>query len=70
MGLAASAARVGDIVCVLHGSKVPVILREVEQGIGRWKVVSQSYLERWMYEIDGTRDVWCDHEDADSFLLV
>lgn len=34
---------VGDVVCVLFGSKAPFILREVGNG-GHWKVIGECYV--------------------------
>lgn len=35
-----------DFVCILHGSKVPCILRKQYHG---WKVIGQCFYERWMH---------------------
>jgi len=35
-----------DFVCILHGSKMPCILRKQNHG---WKVIGQWFYERWMH---------------------
>ena len=65
LGLASSAIRPGDKVAILHGSRVPVVLR---QGPAGWLLVSQCYLQGWMYSTDN-RIFWPEDE-ADLFILV
>jgi hypothetical protein len=54
----------GDLVCILHGSSVPVILRKSPSN-GRFTVVGQCYLEEWM---QGEHLYWTE-EEADTFQL-
>jgi Heterokaryon incompatibility protein (HET) len=52
-----------DAIAILHGSRVPVVLREVTGG---YKVVGQCYLEDAMF---GEAVTWEEHE-ADTLTLV
>jgi hypothetical protein len=62
-GLVPKKATEGDIVCILHGSKVPIVLRR----LGRvYRVIGQCYWHDWM---DGEKVHWAEDE-ADSFLLI
>jgi hypothetical protein len=70
LGLAASAAQVNDVIVLLNGSQVPVVLRPAEGGENQWRVISQCYLNGWMYESDAEKKVWWDEDDGDCFLLV
>ncbi|KAK0257807.1 hypothetical protein LTS09_007421 [Friedmanniomyces endolithicus] len=45
LGLVPQTSCEGDIVCILHGSKVPVVLRRVD---GRYRLVGQCYWYGWM----------------------
>jgi hypothetical protein len=51
LGLAPKVVKQGDLVCLLHGSKVPCILRRLDEGDGRFRVIGQCYLDEWMYGI-------------------
>ena len=64
LGLAPQAVGVGDLVCVLHGSRVPCVLRRVEEG-NTYELVGQCYYENWMY---GDQVDWA-QDDADTFEL-
>jgi hypothetical protein len=64
LGLAPETAKVGDLVCILHGSKVPCILRKVREQ-ERYELVGQCYYEDWMY---GGHVGWAE-EDGDTFEL-
>jgi hypothetical protein len=70
LGLAASAVQANDVIVVLHGSQVPVVLRPAEGGENHWRVISQCYLESWMYESDVEKKIWWDEGDGDCFVLV
>jgi hypothetical protein len=59
------AADIGDHVCILHGSKVPVILRKAP-GTENFKLIGQAYVEHGMH---GEAVTWT-VEDAGDFLLV
>jgi hypothetical protein len=64
LGLAPDTVKVGDLVCILHGSKVPCILRKVREQ-ERYELVGQCYYEDWMY---GDHVDWAE-EDGDTFEL-
>ncbi|CZR66624.1 uncharacterized protein PAC_16525 [Phialocephala subalpina] len=49
VGMVPYTARVGDVVVVLFGAKVPLVLRGVEGGKGRWELVGTSYVDGFMY---------------------
>ncbi|CAG7565389.1 unnamed protein product [Fusarium equiseti] len=82
IGLAADVTVSGDLVVILHGSRVPCILRKVEETGNEYKLISQCYLHGWMYG-NSPREVfgkdpgqypqlkvrWWE-EDADEFVLV
>lgn len=46
IGLGLQYIRENDFVCILHGSKIPCILRKQHGG---WKVIGQCFYERWMH---------------------
>jgi hypothetical protein len=82
LGLATDAAREGDLVAILHGSKTPVVLRETDKGSREYQAVCQCYLNGWMYgqsprEVYGTNSAinphphgrWWD-EEPDEITLV
>jgi hypothetical protein len=49
LGLAAEVVRHGDLLAILHGSKTPVVLREMGEGSRTYTAVCQCYLNNWMY---------------------
>lgn len=53
-----------DLICILHGSSVPIVLRENEDGTTH-TVIGQCYLEGVMY---GEAVTW-EEDEADTFLL-
>ena len=62
-GLVPKTTTGGDVICILHGSKVPIVLRR----LGRcYRVVGQCYWHDWMY---GEKVVWLE-EEGDLFKLV
>jgi hypothetical protein len=61
-GLAPKVTQQGDCVCILHGSKVPIVLRPSG---ARYLVVGQCYFEDWMY---GDLVDW-NEDEADVFEL-
>ncbi|KAL2870146.1 HET domain-containing protein [Aspergillus lucknowensis] len=65
LGLSPPLSRTGDLVCIVHGSRTPVILRR-SAAPGQFHVLGQSYLEGWMH---GTHVTWREDE-ADVFGLV
>ncbi|KAE9376315.1 HET-domain-containing protein [Stipitochalara longipes BDJ] len=70
LGLSASAVQLNDVIVVLHGSRVPVVLRPAEGGENLWRVISQCYVEGWMYQNESEKKVWWNENDGDCFLLV
>jgi len=62
-GLGPSDIRRGDVVCILHGSKVPCILRPMGR---QYRVVGQCYYEQWMY---GDSVDW-QEKNADTLELI
>lgn len=63
IGLAPRDVRPGDVVCILHGSKAPVVLRPLN---GRWALVGPCWYENGMH---GELVTWSEDE-ADSFELL
>jgi len=62
-GLVPKTVRGGDVICILHGSKVPIVLRR----LGRcYRVIGQCYWHGWMY---GDPVDWKEDE-GDLFKLV
>jgi hypothetical protein len=49
LGLAPKVVVQGDVVCLLRGSKAPCVLRRLEGGGERYRVIGQCYLDEWMY---------------------
>lgn len=49
LGLAADAAQEGDFIAILHGSRVPIVLRKVDGKENEFKAICQCYLNGWMY---------------------
>jgi len=64
VGLAPPLTRAGDLVCIIHGSDTPIILRKSTTP-GRFHVVGQSYLEDWMHG----DQIWWSEESANIFDL-
>jgi hypothetical protein len=53
----------GDVVCILHGSKLPIILRRQGE---RWRFIGQCYVDGIMF---GEAVTWAEDE-ADSFEIM
>lgn len=69
MGLVPRTAKKGDLICLLHGSKVPCVLRR--SGIGdKYRLVSQCYVDGKM-NCNGApeRTAWLE-QGAEEFVLV
>ncbi|KAH7134407.1 heterokaryon incompatibility protein-domain-containing protein [Dactylonectria macrodidyma] len=49
LGLVSKAAKEGDVVAILHGSKAPVVLRKVGDREDEYEAICQCYLDGWMY---------------------
>lgn len=74
LGLVPQAARIGDHIAIVHGSKVPCVLREVEGASGEYRIISQCYLDGWMYgktpnDRPHPHSKWWE-EKEDEFVLV
>lgn len=54
---------VGDVICILHGSKVPIVLRHQEEN---WRVIGPCYVDGVMF---GEAVTWAEDE-ADLFDLI
>lgn len=64
LGLAPPLSIIGDLVCIIHGSSTPVVLRRsATQGL--FHVIGQSYLEDWMH---GDHVAWGENDAAVFFL--
>jgi hypothetical protein len=63
MGLVSKNADAGDEICILHGSRVPIVLRRSGSG---YEVIGQCYWHNWMY---GDKVDWKEGE-GDTFLLI
>ncbi|KAB5528990.1 heterokaryon incompatibility protein-domain-containing protein [Coniochaeta sp. 2T2.1] len=87
LGMAVHEAKVGDAIAILHGSDTPCILRKADEngrGQGEYRLISQCYLNGWMYgasprELFGKASADNPHphphgrwweEDPDEFILV
>jgi hypothetical protein len=64
-GLGPNAVLPGDSICIVHGSTVPMLLRQCENE-KEFTVVGQCYYESWMY---GEKVDW-EEDEADEFVLV
>ncbi|KAI4941997.1 hypothetical protein J4E91_010384 [Alternaria rosae] len=64
-GLGPKAIQPGDCICIIHGSTVPLLLRQCENG-KEYAVVGQCYYESWMY---GEKVDW-EEDEADEFVLI
>ncbi|KAK0719486.1 heterokaryon incompatibility protein-domain-containing protein [Lasiosphaeris hirsuta] len=64
LGLAPPLSRVGDLVCIIHGSRTPIILRAAATP-GQFHVMGQAYVEGWMH---GENITWRE-EEGDVFQL-
>ena len=74
LGMAPSAVRIGDQIAIVHGSKVPCVLRKVGGGSGEYRVIAQCYLDGWMYgkspnDRPHPHGKWWE-ENEDEFVLV
>lgn len=63
LGLGPIDIATNDLICILHGSKVPVMLKPRIYG---YEVVGQCYYEEWMY---GNLVAW-DEDEADELTLI
>ncbi|CAG5139407.1 uncharacterized protein ALTATR162_LOCUS481 [Alternaria atra] len=64
LGLAHRTACEGDLICIIHGSQVPLVLRRLPNGY--YHLIGQCYFEGAMR---GEEVTW-DEADADDFVLV
>lgn len=70
LGIVSPAARIGDSIAILHGSRTPVVLRQTNQN--EYSVVGQCYLEGWMYgdpPKGGPHCRWWE-DPPDRFIIV
>jgi hypothetical protein len=65
IGLAPDMARLNDLICIIHGSKTPIVLRRSPKGPQRL-VMGQCYYEDVMH---GEGVTWKEDE-ADKFELI
>jgi hypothetical protein len=63
LGLGPPNTEPGDVICILHGSKLPIVLRR--QG-DRWRLIGQCYVDGIMF---GEAVTWAE-DDADSFEII
>ena len=68
LGLVPEIARGGDSICLIDGSKVPCVLRKVEGADGTYRLISQCYLDGWMYGEAPPGRMW--HEPDELYQLV
>jgi Heterokaryon incompatibility protein (HET) len=74
LGMACEDVKIGDQIAIIHGSKVPCLLRAVGAGSGEYRVISQCYLDGWMYgkppvDRPHPHGTWLE-EEQDEFVLV
>lgn len=74
IGMAPLAIKVGDQIAIINGSKVPCVLRDAGSGSSEYRVISQCYLDGWMYGKSlhdnlHPHGTWWD-EKEDEFVLV
>jgi len=62
LGFACKTVLLNELVCIIHGSNTPVVLRRSE---GNFVFVEQCYLEDAMH---GEAVIW-EEEEADTFIL-
>jgi hypothetical protein len=65
LGISANTVQTGDLVCILHGSQTPVVLRAHHDKT--YSVIGQAFVEHMMH---GEAVDWKREEEADSFELV
>lgn len=63
LGLVHESACEGDVICIIHGSKVPLVLRRLQSG--HYRLIGQCYFESAMR---GEEVTWGE-DDADEFIL-
>ena len=63
VGFTPAHAMKGDVVCILHGFRMPAILRRTEEGV--YMVVGWCYLEGAMF---GEAVTW-QEDEGDEFVL-
>jgi hypothetical protein len=64
LGLAHDAVKEGDLICIAHGSKVPLVLRPLHAGY--YRLMGQCYYEGAMRGEESSQD----EADANEFILV
>ncbi|KUL81565.1 hypothetical protein ZTR_09192 [Talaromyces verruculosus] len=70
VGLVPKTAKMGDLICLLYGSKVPCVLRQTADSEERYRIISQCYLDGQMYceGLSERREFL--RKDSRKFLLV
>jgi hypothetical protein len=68
LGLVPRTSKRGDLICILHGSNVPIVLRMAKgkDKKGQWQLIGQCYWEDVMY---GEAVSWTE-EEAETFVLA
>jgi hypothetical protein len=74
LGMSPSVIKPGDCIAIIHGSKVPCVLRQVKKRSNEYRIISQCYLDGWMYGRTKTirshpHGKWME-EEPDEFILV
>jgi hypothetical protein len=74
LGMACDVVQVGDQIGIIHGSKVPCLLRPVGSDSREYRVISQCYLDGWMYgktpkERPHPHGKWWEEEQDEIILL-
>lgn len=59
-------ARPGDLIALLHGSRVPCLMRQAESADDCYQVVGQCYLNNWMFKVSAEN---LGNEKEQSFVL-
>jgi hypothetical protein len=74
LGMAAECIQEGDKVTILHGSRTPCILRPISKDQNEYRVISQCYLNGWMYgkgpiDIPHPHARWWEEEPEELILV-
>lgn len=74
LGMVPVTAQIGDQIAIIHGSRVPCVLREVRGKSGEYRIISQCYLDGWMYgktpnDRPHPHNKWWE-EIVDEFIVV
>lgn len=74
LGMAAECVQVDDKVAIIHGSRTPCILRPMNKDQNEYRVISQCYLNGWMYgkgpiDIPHQHAKWWEEEPEEMILV-